>query len=92
MNLGVVSGAGSIASNVLDYSKWIKALINLSGPFSKSGHQAIKAGRIIVPDEEDSPYTGTSSYTLGWEKNVRIARNSKFAPSQRAQQPVTGSF
>ena len=72
MNLGVVSGAGSISSNVLDYSKWIKALINSPGPLSKAGHQAIKAGRIISPAEEDSPYTGTSTYALGWMTNVRV--------------------
>jgi len=70
MSLGVVSGAGSISSNVLDYSKWIKALINSSGPLSKSGHQEIKAGRVIVPADDHSPYTGTSTYALGWETNV----------------------
>lgn len=78
MNLGVVSGAGSVVSNVLDYSKWIKALINSSGPLSKSGHQAIKAGRTIVPDEEESPYTGTTLYSLGWGNNVRFISQVPF--------------
>lgn len=74
MDFGRLGGDGGIISNVLDSSKWIKAIINASGPISKAGHKAIKSSRTLIPEEEDSPYTGISSYALGWEKSVRITQ------------------
>ena len=69
-----ISGAGSVISNVLDYSKWVHALLNSfpSGPVSKSSFSALKTSRTIIPrgDEDIFPYTGTYSYTLGWMTGV----------------------
>ncbi|KAM3071256.1 hypothetical protein ACMFMF_007729 [Clarireedia jacksonii] len=69
MNLTLTSGAGSIVSNVLDYSKWLKALINKSAPLSKAGHNAIRTPRTIDV-EPGTPFTGTLTYTLGWNFGV----------------------
>lgn len=71
LNLSVLRGAGSVISNVLDYSKWIKALIDLSGPISKIGHKALKTPRTLSFDDPGkSPYIGASTYSLGWEINL----------------------
>jgi hypothetical protein len=72
MNLSAVSGAGSVISNVLDYSKWIHAHIHLLPPLSPSGYAALKTPRTLLPSgpEEDSPFMGTMAYTLGWIKNL----------------------
>ena len=59
-------------SNVLDYSKWIKALMNSSGPISAAGHIALRTSRTLIPDGENSPYTGTTSYALGWINGVCV--------------------
>jgi len=56
--------------DILDYSKWIKAVINESGPISKAGYKALKASRAFVSEEK--PYSGDTTYTLGWEKGVCI--------------------
>jgi hypothetical protein len=68
MDLRIVSGAGSVISNVLDYTKWIKALLNTSGPISKRGYNALLASRSILEKhvELPSPYTGPEAYSLGW--------------------------
>jgi CubicO group peptidase (beta-lactamase class C family) len=69
MNLTLTSGAGSIVSNVLDYSKWLKALLNKSTPLSEAGHNAIRTPRTI-DIEPGTPFTGTLTYTLGWNFGV----------------------
>jgi CubicO group peptidase (beta-lactamase class C family) len=67
MNLTIVSGAGSVISNVLDYTKWIKALLSTSGPISKAGYKALLTSRSILDSGEGpSPFTGTQTYALGW--------------------------
>ena len=67
-------GAGSIFSNVQDYAKWIKMMIERAGPISKAGHQELMKPRIIAKSEtgletEDSPKPFHSHllYALGWE-------------------------
>ena len=71
MDLNIVSGAGSIVSNVLDYSKWIRAFLTTSGPLSKSDYAALKTPRMLLPtSEEPSPKTGPQSYSLGWFNGV----------------------
>jgi len=70
MNLDTVSGAGSIASNVLDYTKWIKAMINRSGPISAAGHEALRTSRIIESNGEPPLFPGVTTYTLGWGRGV----------------------
>lgn len=69
MNLTLTSGAGSVISNVLDYNKWLKALINRSAPLSETGHRAIRTPRSF-DTTEGMPFTGPVSYTLGWNTGV----------------------
>jgi CubicO group peptidase (beta-lactamase class C family) len=74
MDLDIVSGAGSVVSNILDYSKWLKALLNRSGPISKAGYKSLFSARTIVDPEGDhvtsTPYTGAQTYALGWFHSV----------------------
>jgi CubicO group peptidase (beta-lactamase class C family) len=70
-DLTEISGAGSVISNVLDYTKWLKVLLNSSPPLSPAGHAAIKTPRIFVPSSyEPSPFSGPFAYTLGWDFGV----------------------
>jgi hypothetical protein len=50
MDLSIVTGAGSVISNVLDYTKWIRALLTQpsSGPISASGYRALLTSRSIL--------------------------------------------
>ena len=72
MDLDIVSGAGSIVSNVLDYSKWLKVMIDSSGPISREGHRQLKTGRILIETDPlyPSPFTGPLVYALGWIAGV----------------------
>ena len=67
-------GAGSIFSNVQDYAKWIKMMMERTGPISKAGHQELVKPRIIAkPETEDEtedspkPFHSHLLYALGWE-------------------------
>ncbi|TAQ87178.1 hypothetical protein B7494_g4491 [Chlorociboria aeruginascens] len=70
MDLVETSGAGSVISNVLDYTKWLHALILEAGPLSKAGHKAVRAPRIFMESPEDLPFTGNLGYALGWETGI----------------------
>lgn len=65
------SGAGMLVSNVLDFSKWIFAMINEGGPISKAGHDVLRTPRIhkALPTTAH-PFIGPVSYTLGWETGI----------------------
>lgn len=71
MDLTCVSGGGSVISNVLDYTKWLKAHLSMSGPISKAGYKAIRTARSIE-NRDDAPvaFTGNSLYALGWSTGV----------------------
>lgn len=65
------SGAGMLTSNVLDFAKWIRTMMNKTGPMSLAGHDALLTPRIHRPSPPGpSPYTGPTSYCLGWETGV----------------------
>ena len=68
------NGAGGIISNVVDYSKWIRALMYESGPVSKEG-QAIMKYPLSFLGAETPPYAGPGWYGLGIEGG--IYRNEK---------------
>jgi CubicO group peptidase (beta-lactamase class C family) len=71
MDLAQTAGAGFIVSNVLDYTKWIRAMIDQALPISKAGHAALRSPRAITNGiRKDSPYTGIEGYSLGWDKAV----------------------
>lgn len=69
MDLDVVSGAGAIISNVLDYIKWLRAMMRGEGPISPAGHRALRAAHFIT-DDITPPFTGPRSYTFGWMRSV----------------------
>jgi CubicO group peptidase (beta-lactamase class C family) len=68
MPLHEIAGAGSVITNVLDYAKWARALLNQTGPLSKAVYKAIWEPRTLVPQEV--PFTGPQSYALGWRIGV----------------------
>ncbi|OQE37330.1 hypothetical protein PENCOP_c010G00371 [Penicillium coprophilum] len=59
------SGAGAIVSNVLDYGRWIRELIEKAGPLK--GHDSLTYPRTVYFQDDDlslpAPYHG---YALGW--------------------------
>ncbi|KAF9775751.1 hypothetical protein IL306_006125 [Fusarium sp. DS 682] len=61
----ILSGAGAIISNVLDYTKWIKCLLRQEAPLSKQVHKDIRRPRIV---DNPDPARGTdiSLYGLSW--------------------------
>ncbi|KAI1842021.1 hypothetical protein JX266_011776 [Neoarthrinium moseri] len=69
LKLQEASGAGAVVSNVLDYAKWIRCLVNEAAPLSKEGHKAIRTPR-MVPSAEGKGLGGPSSYALGWHTNT----------------------
>lgn len=60
-------GAGCVYSSVSDYAKWVRALIQRSGPLSEEAHKEMIKGRVIVPYEGNDalPLYGHALYALG---------------------------
>lgn len=60
-------GAGCVFSSVTDYAKWVRALVNRSGPLSEDAHNEMVKGRTIVPFEGNDalPFYGHALYALG---------------------------
>ena len=69
MNLTEVSGAGSVISNALDYAKWIKSLIQQSGPLSEAVHRDIRTPRAYWGGSPDKGYD-LQLYGLGWIRTL----------------------
>ncbi len=65
MDMPEISGAGCNISNVIDYSKWLRAMINMEGPMSKAGHEQLVKPRIAFG--EDLPSSMPSEFAgFGW--------------------------
>lgn len=62
---GVLSGAGAVISNVLDYSKYVRSMMRQSGPLSKEGYAAIWQPRSFCPQMLPQ-LKNQMLYTLGW--------------------------
>ncbi|PLB40036.1 beta-lactamase/transpeptidase-like protein [Aspergillus candidus] len=62
------TGAGAIVSNVLEYTKWLRAMIYKTGPMSPQGHAAMVEPRTIITDTSDivGPPAPYHAYGLGW--------------------------
>lgn len=60
-------GAGCVFSSVTDYAKWVRALLQQSGPLSEGAHKEMTKGRSIISfDRNDAlPLYGHSLYALG---------------------------
>ncbi|KAL8961815.1 MAG: hypothetical protein Q9183_005254 [Haloplaca sp. 2 TL-2023] len=76
MDIPIVSGAGNIISNVEDYARWLRFLIDQSPPLSQSGHMALRHARTVLEDQILPGFTGVSTYALGW--NVENYRGEPF--------------
>ncbi|KAI4246616.1 MAG: hypothetical protein LQ352_006364, partial [Teloschistes flavicans] len=66
-DIPLVSGAGDVISNVEDYTKWLRFLIDQSPPLSKAGHSDLRHPRTVLPDQILPGFTGTSAYALAWD-------------------------
>ncbi|OOF96712.1 hypothetical protein ASPCADRAFT_514954 [Aspergillus carbonarius ITEM 5010] len=63
-----ISGAGAVITNVLDYAKWARALLDQTEPLSPAVYKAIWEPRTLAPSEP--PFTGPRAYALGWWTGV----------------------
>lgn len=61
----VLSGAGAVISNVLDYAKYIRSMLRQSGPLSKAGYAALLQARSFCPQMLPQ-FNKQMVYTLGW--------------------------
>lgn len=66
---GSVAGAGMAISSVLDWSRYLRHMIEETGPISKAGHAALKAPH-MVSEQDGRIYSGTEFYGLGWASNM----------------------
>jgi CubicO group peptidase (beta-lactamase class C family) len=62
-------GAGMVISNVLDYSRYMRVMMNKTLPISSAGHAALKTARSIA-ETNMAPFTGPVYYGLGWYGGV----------------------
>lgn len=60
-------GAGCVFSSVSDYAKWVRALMQRSGPLSPDAHEEMVKGRTVIPfnGNDALPRYGHSLYALG---------------------------
>ncbi|KAF5866740.1 hypothetical protein ETB97_009897 [Aspergillus alliaceus] len=75
MNYAPTTGTGAIVSNVLDYAKWLRALIYQAGPISREGHAAVVQPRSVISnDEQDTVYPPAPYhlYALGWHSGYGV--------------------
>lgn len=70
MPLNEVSGAGSVITNVLDYAKWARSLMDKAPPLSSEVHKSIWEPRTLQPINAEGPFTGPVAYALGWTTGV----------------------
>lgn len=67
IDMAGVSGAGAVISNVLDYAKWLRFLMDKAPPLSETGHDALRRPRIPIENPPSPDITGVGAYALGWE-------------------------
>jgi CubicO group peptidase (beta-lactamase class C family) len=69
MNYAPIEGTGAIVSSVLEYEKWIKALLSRSTPMTQDGHDAVFQPRTILSRTTmnmNIDLDCTHLYALGW--------------------------
>lgn len=64
-----IAGAGMSISSVLDWSRYLRHMMDESGPISKAGHTALKAPRVLTGDKMPIPF-GPVHYGFGWNSGV----------------------
>ncbi|EXJ94611.1 hypothetical protein A1O1_03007 [Capronia coronata CBS 617.96] len=65
----VVSGAGAIISNVVDYAKYVRSMIHQSGPLPKQAYLDLATPRSIMPPF-DPHFRQPLLYSLGWINGI----------------------
>lgn len=58
-------GAGAVFSNALDYSKWVRMMMNRDGPISAAGHEALVTPHMIAGKIPE--FRSLVMYGYGWE-------------------------
>jgi hypothetical protein len=69
MNDVAITGAGAMVSSVLEYTKWLRAMIYQKGPISPQGHAELLKPRTVITDWEElvgPPSVPCHLYALGW--------------------------
>ncbi|OJJ73115.1 hypothetical protein ASPBRDRAFT_73569 [Aspergillus brasiliensis CBS 101740] len=70
INYAPTTGTGAMVSNVLDYAKWLRAMLYQTPPISKEGHTALRVPRAVIADSDWkdmlAPPGAYHLYTLGW--------------------------
>ena len=66
VDLPVISGAGAMISNVLDYAKWLQFLIDKGDLLSETQHEELRTPRINALLMKVPILKGAQSYALGW--------------------------
>lgn len=71
-----VAGAGMAISSVSDWAKYLRHMIDESGPISKAGHAALKEPKMLATP---LPYfVGPLYYAFGWQSTVFQNENIYF--------------
>ncbi|MCJ1469463.1 hypothetical protein MMC07_008096 [Pseudocyphellaria aurata] len=66
IDCSLLSGAGGVISNVLDYSKYLRSMIDQAPPLSPAAHAALRSPRSIMDPIEQFPNAGPTTYAFGW--------------------------
>ncbi|KAE8360025.1 beta-lactamase/transpeptidase-like protein, partial [Aspergillus caelatus] len=53
-------------SNVEDYAKWVRCMMDQSRPLSRDGHAALVEPRVVTMTGATNPFPGPHLYALGW--------------------------
>ncbi|KAK1759641.1 beta-lactamase/transpeptidase-like protein [Echria macrotheca] len=63
-----IAGAGLVISSVADYSRWIRSLVEMSGPLGTEVHREVRRVRMVEGDskETEGPFDGPTAYAAGW--------------------------
>jgi CubicO group peptidase (beta-lactamase class C family) len=68
MNDVAITGAGAMVSSVLDYTKWLRAMIYRKSPISPQGYAELLKPRTIITEWDNlvGPPAAHHLYALGW--------------------------
>lgn len=66
LDSAAVSGAGAMISNVLDYTEWLRFLMDKGDSLPEEEHEELRTPRINALLMKVPILTGTQSYALGW--------------------------
>ncbi|KAI3122492.1 hypothetical protein CBS147326_8779 [Penicillium roqueforti] len=69
MNDVAVTGAGAMVSSVLEYTKWLRAMIYQESPISSQGHAELLKPRTVITNWDEivaPPAVPCHLYALGW--------------------------